>query len=115
MVKEMNIEYIKNEDIERVLIGVPSGHKHVRMIFILKNKKCLVFSEATIANVLRGFILVKTHPSISAIELKGVKLEKRKHGFAEYQLIEVEKESRKIEDEIASVLYSSGSTTTAVP
>ena len=111
----MNVKYIKNEDIERVLIGVPSGHKHLRVILILKNETCLVFSEATIANILRGFVLVKTHPVIFAIELKRAKLEKRKHGFAEHQLIEIEKESRKIEDEIASILYGSGSTTTAVP
>ena len=111
----MNVKYIKNEDIERVLIGVPPGHKHLRVMFILRNETCLVFSEAAIANIIRGFILVKTHPVISAIELKGVKLGKRKCGFAEYQLIEIDKESKKIESEIASILYGSGSTTTAVP
>lgn len=60
---------IRNEDIERVLIGVPKGHKHLRVYMKLKDA-ALILQEATIANILRAYLTIKTHSTIRAQELK---------------------------------------------
>lgn len=43
------IRIIRNEDIEKVIIGVPKGHKHLRVCMKLRNNSAIVFQEATIA------------------------------------------------------------------
>jgi hypothetical protein len=40
------------------------------------------------ANLVRAYVSVKTHPSTTKICLKGRRLSERKKGFAEWQLIE---------------------------
>jgi len=60
---------IRNEDVNKILVGVPEGHKHLRISMKLKNGAILIFQEATIANILRAYITVKTHPNIRAQEL----------------------------------------------
>jgi len=55
---------IRNEEVKQVLIGMPKGHKHIRVYIKLKNGNALIFQEATIANILRAYITVKTHPNI---------------------------------------------------
>jgi len=47
------IRIIRNEDLNKVLVGVPEGHKHLRISMKLKNGLVLIFQEATIANILR--------------------------------------------------------------
>lgn len=63
------VRIIRNENIERVLIGVPKGHKHLRVYMKLKDA-ALIFQEATIANILRAYLTIKTHSTIRAQELK---------------------------------------------
>ena len=61
----MNIDHIRiirNEDIETVLIGVPKGHKHLRVCMKLKDNSAMIFQEATIANILCAYVTIKTHP-----------------------------------------------------
>jgi len=95
---------IRNSDVKRVIIGIPHGHKHVRTILFLKNGTLVEFQEATIANILRAFITIKTHPSISAIELKGCYIKERKSGFAEYQLLETEKTACEVQNELSRLI-----------
>lgn len=95
---------LRNQDIKRVLIGVPRGHKHVRVIIELSSGILLIFHEATIANITRAYIGVTTHPQRKAIELICAKLERRKRGFAEYQLIESSKKEENIINEITKVI-----------
>jgi len=57
-----HIRIIRNEDIETVLIGVPKGHKHLRVCMKLKDNSAMIFQEATIANILRAYVTIKTHP-----------------------------------------------------
>lgn len=85
---------IPNEEIKELIIEVPDGHKHMRTRLLLQDDTELIFQEATIANLVRAYITLKTHPVIKRIVLKGQKLEKRKEGYAEWQLIE----ENKIED-----------------
>jgi hypothetical protein len=47
-----------------------------------------MFQEAAVANIVRAFITVKTHPQKISVRLKGRRLEERKPGYAEWQLIE---------------------------
>lgn len=93
----------RNEDIERVLLGVPQGHKHNRLIIVTKDL-VLVFQEATLANICRAYITLITHPQIKALELKREKLKVKKKGYAEYQLLETSKKSEDIINEITQIL-----------
>ncbi len=81
---------IRNEDIARVIAEIPAGHRHLRTTVVLTDATELVFQEATIANIVRAYIGVKTHPAATRVALKGVRLEERKEGYAEWQLVEEE-------------------------
>lgn len=99
------VEAIRNQDIKRVLIGTPKGHKHLRICIELKNETILVFQEATIANISRAYITVKTHPKIRAQELetKAIDEGKLKEGYARHQLIETSKTPEEIEEELETL------------
>jgi hypothetical protein len=79
---------ISNEDIKRVLAEIPEGHKHLRTKILLHDNTELIFQEATIANIVRAYITVKTHPQKKSLELKGKKLKDHKPEYAGWQLIE---------------------------
>ncbi|HDI74711.1 MAG: hypothetical protein DRJ52_02725 [Thermoprotei archaeon] len=99
---------LRNSDIKRILMGCPRGHKHIRLV-IETEDLTIVFQEATVANIVRAYVTLKTHPTRRAVELQLTRLEKLKEGYAEYQLLEVEKEDREIEKEIYDLLYSNPS------
>ncbi len=79
-----------NEDIKELIAEIPEGHKHLRTKIVLQDGTELIFQEATIANLLRAYITVKTHPQIIKVVLRGKKLSGRKKGYAEWQLVEEE-------------------------
>lgn len=79
---------IKNEEIKELIAEIPEGHKHLRATIILEDGSEFTFQEATIANLVRAYITVKTHPSATRIRLKGRNLSERKEGYAEWQLLE---------------------------
>jgi len=79
---------IGNEDIKEVLVEIPEGHRHVRTRIVLMDGTEFVFQEAAVANIVRAFITVKTHPDKTSVGLKGRRSEKWKSGYAEWQLIE---------------------------
>lgn len=79
---------ISNADIREILVEMPEGHHHVRTRIALQDGTEFVFQEATVANIVRAFITVKTHPEKTSVRLKGRLSEKWKPGFAEWQLIE---------------------------
>ncbi|MGD0884161.1 MAG: hypothetical protein ABSA46_04660 [Thermodesulfovibrionales bacterium] len=81
---------ILNEDIKEIIIEVPAGHKHLRAFLVLEDGTEMVFQEATIANLVRAFITLKTHPLKDKVKLKRVKLTDKKKGYAEWQLLETE-------------------------
>lgn len=82
---------IRNEDILELTAEIPEGHLHLRTTIALKDGTDITFQEATIANIVRAYITVKTHPTISKVELKSKKVDERKNGFAEWQLVETKK------------------------
>ena len=81
---------ISNEDIKRVIVEIPEGHKHIRTTIILMDGTEFTFQEATIANLVRAYIIVKTHPVTNSVTMKGERIARRKDGYAEWQLLEAE-------------------------
>lgn len=79
---------LRNEDIKELIVEIPEGHKHLRTTIILHDSTELIFQEATIANLVRAYTTVKTHPTIKKVNLKGKKIAERKDGYAEWQLLE---------------------------
>jgi hypothetical protein len=79
---------IRNEDIQEVTVGIPEGHRHIRTCIILRDGTEFVLREAAMANILRAFVTVKTHPAKTSVRLRGKKMEQRKKGYAEWQLVE---------------------------
>ena len=81
---------IPNEAIKELTAEIPDGHKHIRITLSLQDGMAFTFQEATIANLVRAYLAVKTHPTNTKIRLKGARLERRKQGYAEWQLLEDE-------------------------
>jgi hypothetical protein len=81
---------IANEAIKELIAEIPESHKHLRTTIVLHDGREFTFQEATIANLVRAYITVKTHPAMTRIRLAGKKLSQRKDGYAEWQLLEEE-------------------------
>jgi len=81
---------ISNADIREIDISAPPGHRHLRTTIRLHDGEEIVLQEATVANLVRGFLSIKTHPSKKSVLLKGRLLSEgeKKEGFAEWQLLE---------------------------
>ena len=82
---------IRNEDIKELLVEIPEGHKHLRTTITLQDGTELVFREATIANIARAYVTIKTHPQKRAVKLRGTHLDEKKEGYADWQLVEDER------------------------
>jgi len=97
---------IRNEDVNKVLVGVPKGHKHLRISVELENGLVLIFQEASIANILRAYATVKTHPNIRAqeLEMKILTADQRKDGYAMHQLLETSRKNEDVEGELKKLL-----------
>ncbi len=79
---------IANEEVKELIAEIPEGHKHLRTTIVLHDGTSFTFQEATIANLVRAYIGVKTHPWQAGVRLTGRKLDERKEGYAEWQLLE---------------------------
>jgi hypothetical protein len=79
---------IANEDVKKLIAEIPEGHKHLWTTIVLQDGTSFTFQEATIANLVRAYIGIKTHPRLTGVRLSGRKLEERKEGYAAWQLIE---------------------------
>lgn len=79
---------VSNEDIKEIITEIPEGHKHIRTTLTFKDGTEYTFQEATIANLVRAYVDVKTHPARKIIRLVSKHLPERKDGYAEWQLVE---------------------------
>jgi len=50
-------------------MGVPKAHRHLRVLIETKKGALYVFQGATVANMVRAYVTLKTHPSIYGSEL----------------------------------------------
>lgn len=94
---------IRNRDIRRILIGVPKGHVHKRVIIELTNG-LIVLQEATVENLVRAFVEIEMHPYKRAIMLEGRPIEMRKEGYSRYQLLEADLDDSDVEQIITEML-----------
>ena len=85
---------VKNEDVKKLIVEIPEGHKHLRTTIVLWEGTEITFQEATTANIVRAYTTVKTHTTKKKVQLKGTKLKKRKKGYAEWQLLEIERKKK---------------------
>ncbi len=79
--------FITNEEVKSLTTEIPAGHKHLRTTIELHDGRTFTFQEATIANLVRAYIEVKTHPVSTSVRYTGRNLSTRKDGYAEWQLI----------------------------
>lgn len=79
---------LRNEDIAKIVAGIPEGHKHLRTTLTLADGSSFTFQEATVAALVRAYVAVKTDPLRTKVELQGRRLAGRKDGYAEWQLLE---------------------------
>jgi hypothetical protein len=79
---------IANEEVNELTAEIPEGHKHLRTTIVLQDGREFTFQEATIANLVRAYITVKTHPELTRVRLSGRKLVMKKAEYAEWQLLE---------------------------
>lgn len=95
-----------NEDIKRVIVGIPNRHRHLRTIIETVEGEQFVFQEATVAGIVRAYTEIKTHPRKIALELVSIRLGTKKPSYADFQLLETERDETLVLDEIDSVLES---------
>jgi len=95
--------YVTNCSVKRILFGKPKGRVHCRLVLELSDGRRIVFSEATVANIVRAYVGVKTHPIREAVEMRVSRLKDRKNGYAECQLIET-REGEVVSEEIKAIL-----------
>ena len=81
---------LANADIREINLEIPQGDKHLRTTIRLSSGEELILQEATVANLVRGYINVKTHPRMAECRLTGQLLseEDMKEGYAPWQLLE---------------------------
>ena len=70
-----------NEEVIRVVVDIPEKHWHLRTTIVLQDGWEFTFQEATITNLVRAYINIKTHPANSTICLIGQRLLTRKDDF----------------------------------
>ncbi len=99
------MKIIRNSKIQRILLGVPLNHTHIRALIELNDGTKLVFHEAVLAGIVRAFLTIKLDPLRDAIELTNMELANRRVGFAKHQLIATEKSPKVVRKEISQILY----------
>ena len=86
---------LTNADIAEILLAPPQGHQHLRATIKLHSGEEIVLQEATVANLVRAYVGIKTHPKKRGCRLIGKELAEteKKKGFAAWQLLERDCES----------------------
>jgi hypothetical protein len=83
---------LANADIAEIILAPPPGHMHLRATIRLHSGEDIILQEATVANLVRAYVGIKTHPQKKGCRLIGRELPEteRKEGFAVWQLLEEE-------------------------
>lgn len=75
----------------------------MRVILELEDQ-VVVLHEATVAAIARAYMDVVAHPLRRAVQLRRAALAERKRGYAEHQLLEVDRGEDEIVEEAEKVL-----------
>lgn len=100
----MKVLSLANRDIQQILMGTPSGHRHLRAI-LQTREGLILLNEATLANLVRAYITLKTHPELHVLKLKGLELEDRKPDFDRYQLLESHEAPDALQQELDQLFH----------
>ena len=103
-VQKRMIKKISNENVKRVVVGIPEGHKHIRAFIETSMGEHFLFQEATIANIVRAYISITTHPQKMAVELVSKELDMKKAPYSKYQLLETKRDEESLREELAPLL-----------
>jgi hypothetical protein len=87
---------VRNEDVIELVLEVPEGHTHLRTSLVLRDGSEMVLQEATVANLVRAYVTLKTHPGKERLKLQGKRLGQKKEGYAEWQLLEAEEKDETV-------------------
>lgn len=98
------IRIIHNEEVEALTMAIPDGHKHLRAAIATVDGDTIVLPEAVIAALVRGYIQIKTHPTLKALRMTSQVVEDRKPDFASQQLLEVEARTERIQESMAKIV-----------
>ena len=79
---------LRNEDVAGIVAEIPEGHRHLRMTLTLADGTSITLQEATVAAIVRAYVTVKTDPLRTRAVLRGQRVDGRKQGYAEWQLLE---------------------------
>jgi hypothetical protein len=81
---------LANADIAEIVLAPPRGHHHLRATIRLHSGEEIILQEATVANLVRAYVGIKTHPQRKSCRLVGRELAEteRKEEFAAWQLLE---------------------------
>jgi hypothetical protein len=91
------------EEITECYLAVPRGHRHLRLA-LRYGDQVLILPEAVVAAIARGYVDILTHPQRRAVAFRLLKLDERKEGFAEFQLLESPEEEATIAAHLARLL-----------
>jgi hypothetical protein len=94
IVMEIIRRILANADIAELTLAPPPGHQHLRATITLHSGEEIILQEATVANLVRAYVGIKTHPDRKSCRLIGRKVTEAetKDGFASWQLLEEENE-----------------------
>jgi len=83
---------LANADIAEIELAPPAGHQHLRATIRLHSGEEIILQEATVANLVRAYVGIKTHSERVSCRLIGRELSEAevKKGFATWQLLEEE-------------------------
>lgn len=98
------IRIIHNEEVEALTMAIPEGHKHLRAAIATVGGDTIVLPEAVIAALVRGYVQIKTHPTLKALRMTTQFVENRKQDFATQQLLEVEARAELIQESMAKII-----------
>ncbi|WP_088334724.1 hypothetical protein [Methanopyrus sp. KOL6] len=93
MLKPIYEQVFSNYDVVRAKVGVPERHRHIRTEIEIRDGRKIVFQEATMSNLLRAFVTVKTRPDVVYVELKRKKFDVPE--YSEWQLVETSTRTRR--------------------
>ena len=98
------IKVYRVEDVKRIVAFIPKNHYHIRLLIEFKDQS-IIIQEAVLAAITRAYLNILLHPTKRACELTLRKMNRRKHGYAKYQLIETSRSEEEIVDEYTRILF----------
>jgi len=106
---------LRNRSVQRLVVGVPDGHQHLRARIHTDSGDVVTLQEATLAALCRAYLGISTHPHRLALEMVSSPVPNGKEGFARYQLLEVNSDEAALRQELASPPPGSSSSQREAP